>query len=221
MLASLLLGHLVRAALEAWPHLPVGMHQVHGNNLQTCKQAIDLGLSSVMMDGSLEKEGRTPPPTNTTLAGELAVAPELCAIFEALVVAVRDPAKGPGAGRRGARRSATARRFMSAPGAGPITALAVAAAFDDAGRFCSSASASDYLGLTPRHYKSGEISRNGRISGRGDRMTRTHLYEAANPIMTRKTAHTTSIRPTLNANMRRSRSDRGEIPDPGQTITGT
>jgi transposase len=32
---------------------------------------------------------------------------------------------------------------MSAPGAGPITALAVAAAFDDAGRFCSSASTAD------------------------------------------------------------------------------
>lgn len=74
---------------------------------------------------------------------------------------------------------------MSAPGVGLITALAVTAAFDDAGRFRSSASAA-YLGLTPRRYESGEISRNGRISKSGDRMTRTHLYEAANAIVTRK-----------------------------------
>jgi transposase len=40
--------------------------------------------------------------------------------------------------------------------------------------------------LTPRRYESGEISCNSRISKRGDRMTRTHLFEAANAIMTRK-----------------------------------
>lgn len=75
---------------------------------------------------------------------------------------------------------------MSAPGVGPITALAVTAAFDDAGRFRSSASAGASLGLTLRRYESGEISRNGRISKRGGRMARTHLYEAANAIVTRK-----------------------------------
>lgn len=76
--------------------------------------------------------------------------------------------------------------FMTASGVGPITALAVASAFDDAARFRSSASAGAYLGLTPRRYESGEISRNGRISRRGDKITQTHLYEAANAIMTRK-----------------------------------
>ena len=62
----------------------------------------------------------------------------------------------------------------------------VAAASDDASRFRRSSSAGAYLGLTPRRYESGEISRNGRISKRGDRMTRTHLYEAANALLTRK-----------------------------------
>ena len=52
--------HLVKAALESYPHLPVCMHQDHGNNLETCRQAIDLGFSSVMMDGSLEEDGKTP-----------------------------------------------------------------------------------------------------------------------------------------------------------------
>lgn len=57
---DIVLSHLVRAALETWPHLPICMHQDHGNNLETCQQAIDLGFSSVMMDGSLEEDGKTP-----------------------------------------------------------------------------------------------------------------------------------------------------------------
>ena len=57
---DIVLSHLVRAALETWPHLPICMHQDHGNNLETCQQAIGLGFSSVMMDGSLEEDGKTP-----------------------------------------------------------------------------------------------------------------------------------------------------------------
>ena len=57
---DIVLSHLVRAALETWPHLPICMHQDHGTNLETCQQAIDLGFSSVMMDGSLEEDGKTP-----------------------------------------------------------------------------------------------------------------------------------------------------------------
>jgi fructose-bisphosphate aldolase, class II len=57
---DIVLGHLVRAAIETWPHLPICMHQDHGNNLETCRQAIGLGFSSVMMDGSLEEDGKTP-----------------------------------------------------------------------------------------------------------------------------------------------------------------
>ncbi len=49
-----------------------------------------------------------------------------------------------------------------------------------------SSSAGAYLGLTPRRYESGEVSRNGRVSKRGDKLTRTHLYEAANVILTRQ-----------------------------------
>jgi transposase len=53
-------------------------------------------------------------------------------------------------------------------------------------RFHRSSSAGAYLGLTPKRYESGEVSYNGRVSKRGDKMTRTRLYEAANAIMTRK-----------------------------------
>ena len=74
-----------------------------------------------------------------------------------------------------AKRNSTARLFMSAPGVGAITALSVASAFDDAARFRHSSSAGAYLGLTPRRYESGEVSRNGHISKHGNSMTRKHL----------------------------------------------
>jgi transposase len=86
---------------------------------------------------------------------------------------------------RAARTNPMARLFMSAPGVGAITALSVASAFDHAGRFKRSSSAGAYLGLTPRRYESGEISRNGRISKHGNKMTRKHLYEAATTLLTR------------------------------------
>ena len=51
--------HLIQAALEAYPHVPLVMHQDHGQSPAVCQGAIDLGFSSVMMDGSLEADGKT------------------------------------------------------------------------------------------------------------------------------------------------------------------
>jgi fructose-bisphosphate aldolase class II len=51
--------HLIQAAIEAYPNIPLVMHQDHGQNPDVCKGAIDLGFSSVMMDGSLEADGKT------------------------------------------------------------------------------------------------------------------------------------------------------------------
>ncbi len=51
--------HLISAAIEAYPSIPLVMHQDHGQNPDVCKGAIDLGFSSVMMDGSLEADGKT------------------------------------------------------------------------------------------------------------------------------------------------------------------
>jgi transposase len=78
---------------------------------------------------------------------------------------------------------------MSAPGIGPIRALSVASAFDDASRFKRSSSAGAYLGLTPRRYDSGEVSRNGRISKQGNKMTHKHL--AATTLLTRNIGFST------------------------------
>ena len=52
------LRHLMLAAAELYPHLPVSMHQDHGNSAETCFSAIAQGFTSVMMDGSLEADGK-------------------------------------------------------------------------------------------------------------------------------------------------------------------
>lgn len=53
------LRHLIEAAVESYPNIPVVMHQDHGQSPEICKGAIDLGFSSVMMDGSLLPDGKT------------------------------------------------------------------------------------------------------------------------------------------------------------------
>jgi fructose-bisphosphate aldolase, class II len=54
------LRHLMLAAVELYPHLPVVMHLDHGNSVETCVSAMENGFTSVMMDGSLEDDGKTP-----------------------------------------------------------------------------------------------------------------------------------------------------------------
>ncbi|MFP6621713.1 MAG: class II fructose-bisphosphate aldolase [Pirellulaceae bacterium] len=54
------LRHLMLAAVELYPHIPVTMHQDHGNSVETCLSAIENGFTSVMMDGSLQEDGKTP-----------------------------------------------------------------------------------------------------------------------------------------------------------------
>lgn len=51
---------LITAAIEEWPHIPICMHQDHGASPAVCQRSIQLGFSSVMMDGSLEEDMKTP-----------------------------------------------------------------------------------------------------------------------------------------------------------------
>ncbi len=51
--------HLIQAAVESWPDVPLVMHQDHGQSVAVCQGAMDLGFSSVMMDGSLAADGKT------------------------------------------------------------------------------------------------------------------------------------------------------------------
>jgi fructose-bisphosphate aldolase class II len=54
------LRHLILAAAEEFPHIPVCMHQDHGTSPGVCQRSIQLGFTSVMMDGSLGEDGKTP-----------------------------------------------------------------------------------------------------------------------------------------------------------------
>lgn len=54
------LRHLILAATEEFPHIPVVMHQDHGTSPAVCQRSIQLGFTSVMMDGSLKDDGKTP-----------------------------------------------------------------------------------------------------------------------------------------------------------------
>jgi len=67
------LKKLMEAAAEEFPHIPVAMHLDHGNSLETCKEAIALGFTSVMMDGSLGEDGKTPNSYEQNVAVTLAV----------------------------------------------------------------------------------------------------------------------------------------------------
>ena len=57
---DVILAKLIDGLAELYPHIPVCMHQDHGNGPATCATAIQYGFTSVMMDGSLEEDGKTP-----------------------------------------------------------------------------------------------------------------------------------------------------------------
>jgi len=54
------LKHLIQGAIEEFPDIPIVMHQDHGVSPAVCQRSIQLGFSSVMMDGSLAEDGKTP-----------------------------------------------------------------------------------------------------------------------------------------------------------------
>src|SRR5208283_265284 len=57
---DIMLRRMVEAAVETWPSIPVCLHLDHGDRPPTCISAIQHGFTSVMMDGSLEADGKTP-----------------------------------------------------------------------------------------------------------------------------------------------------------------
>jgi fructose-bisphosphate aldolase class II len=70
---DIVLKHLITAAVELYPDIPVCMHQDHGNSPETCLSAVTNGFTSVMMDGSLHADGKTPGDWayNTAVTGKV------------------------------------------------------------------------------------------------------------------------------------------------------
>lgn len=120
-------------------------------------------------------------------------APELWPVLEALVkvrglaleVAARMKRELEQASRKDPLRS----RLMSVPGVGPLTATAYVATIDDARRFRRSDQVAAYVGLVPSVQQSGEIDRHGHITGDGDSLLRSYLFEAANVLLHRKSGN--------------------------------
>ncbi|MFM2119803.1 MAG: hypothetical protein RL722_1271 [Pseudomonadota bacterium] len=78
------LRHLVLAAIETHPDIPVVLHQDHGASPAVCVQAIRSGFSSVMMDGSLKEDAKTPASYDYNVA----VTADVCRIAHAVGVSV-------------------------------------------------------------------------------------------------------------------------------------
>lgn len=76
------LRHLVQAALEQYPHIPLVLHQDHGANPGVCVRAIQSGFSSVMMDGSLHEDMKTPSDFdyNVSVTREVANIAHACGV---------------------------------------------------------------------------------------------------------------------------------------------
>ncbi len=78
------LRHLILAAAETYPHLPIAMHQDHGNEPATCYSAMKNGFTSVMMDGSLQADAKSP----ATFEYNVSVTREVVKVAHALGVSV-------------------------------------------------------------------------------------------------------------------------------------
>jgi fructose-bisphosphate aldolase class II len=76
------LRHMILAAIEEFPDVPVCMHQDHGVSPDICQRSIQFGFSSVMMDGSLLKDGKTPAPYdyNVSVSREVVNMAHACGV---------------------------------------------------------------------------------------------------------------------------------------------
>ena len=132
------------------------------------------------MRGLLGSLGLRFPKGTGKLAARVRAAlearPDLKVMIEPLLSAVaalkREAERLDQAVRARAETAPACRLLMSAPGVGPVTALAFAATIDTPERFAKSRNVGAYLGLTSRRFQSGEMDYSGRISKHGDAMAR-------------------------------------------------
>jgi transposase len=93
-----------------------------------------------------------------------------------------------------AQKDETARRLMSIPGFGPITASAMAATIQDASSFAGPREFAAFLGLTPKQNSSGGKQKLGRISKMGNRNLRKLLVVGAHAVLFHRESHTDPLR---------------------------
>jgi transposase len=170
--------HIDRAALKIRAQL-VTSRNAFANQLRGMLKLFGLRMGAVT----------TPNKRRERLDALFTQRPDLRAVFAPLIESIEalEAQLTRSARLLGARAAADpiATRLMSAPGVGPIIALAFKASVEDPGRFAKSSDVGAYAGLTPRRNQSGERDFKGHISKAGDPMLRHALYEAANSILSR------------------------------------
>ncbi|MGB1026287.1 MAG: class II fructose-bisphosphate aldolase, partial [Rhodospirillaceae bacterium] len=79
---DVMIKHMIMAVSESYPEIPVCMHQDHGNSMPTCLSAISAGFTSVMMDGSLEEDAKSPASYdyNVAVTGKVAEAAHMVGV---------------------------------------------------------------------------------------------------------------------------------------------
>ncbi len=169
------------AAREVWVLLKARTHLVRQRrDTQNAIRGLlgSLGLRFPKGSGKLAKRVRAALEDRPEVA--VAIEPLL-----AIVAALKREIERLDRELGGQARSHQACRLpMTAPGVGPVTALAFVATVDSPERFAKSRAVGAYLGLTTRRFQSAEMDYSGRISKPGDAMLRALLYEAANSLLT-------------------------------------
>lgn len=170
--------HIDRAALKIRAQI-VSSRNAMANQLRGMLKLFGLRLGHVT----------TPGKRRERLAALFTQRPDLAPVFAQLIESIEALEAQIVRSMKSLEARAAAdpvcQRLMSAPGVGPITALAFKSSVEDPARFSRSSDAGAYAGLVPRRSQSGERDTKGHITRAGDAMLRAALYEAANSVLVR------------------------------------
>jgi transposase len=176
--------HVKDPQCRAWRSLLVARRTVL-NEMRTIENVVRAILREVGLKLGTPSRKEFVDCVRTLIHDDKGLARTLEPLLGILVTMLREFAKLTKQALDIVRKEPVCRRLMSAPGVGPLTALAFRATIDDPGRFKHSRAVGAHLGLTPRRYQSGETDMQGRVSRCGDELARTALYEAAHSLLTR------------------------------------
>ena len=176
--------HVKSASCRAWRSLLVTRRTVL-NEMRTIENVVRAVLREAGLKLGTPSRKDFVAHARDLIASEEGLTRTIEPLLEILVTMLREFAKLTKRAFDIVRNEPVCRLMMSAPGVGPLMALAFRATIDAPERFDRSRAVGAHLGLTPRRYQSGETDIQGRISRCGDELARTALYEAAHSLLIR------------------------------------
>jgi transposase len=164
--------------------------------VRTRTRYVSLIKAAVRREGLRLSQGEPEHTASKVRAIELReeVLEELAPILELLFALNREICSADERIKELGRKDPVVRRLMTAPGVGPVTALAFVAALDEVTRFRGAHQVEAYLGLVPSEYSSGERQHRGRITKRGNARMRSLLVEAGWRILRSRRSECTALR---------------------------